>query len=271
MSGTVTDDATPVLEVRGLTVRYGGVVAVDGVDLTVGDGEIVGLIGPNGAGKTSWIDAVTGFHRPAGGSVRFAGSDVTDASPHARARAGFVRTFQRLDLFEDLTVRQNLLVGASTPTWRDTLLDALWPRHHDEEGVDEALALLGLDDVAERNPAELSNGQRHLVALGRALAARPRLVLLDEPAAGLDEAESAALGLLLHDVRERGTAILLVDHDMALVLGVCDRVAVLDLGRCIATGRPADVRANPEVVAAYLGTEGHRTGETERDDREGGA
>lgn len=245
---------TALLEVHDLSVRYGGVVALDGVDLDVAEGHIVGLIGPNGAGKTSCIDTLTGFHRPSGGRVLLAGVDVTGLPPHALARRGFVRTFQGLDLFEDLTVRQNLDVGATTPTWRDTLADALRLRRRDGAAVDEVLAFVGITDLADRRPTELSNGQRHLVALGRALVARPRLVLLDEPAAGLDDEESAALGALLRRLPERGTTVLLVDHDMTLVLGVCDRVHVLDVGRRIASGTPAEVRADPAVVAAYLGS-----------------
>jgi branched-chain amino acid transport system ATP-binding protein len=250
---------TPLLEVTELSVRYGGVVAVDQVSFDVEAGDIVGLIGPNGAGKTSCLDALTGFQVPSGGRVRFAGADVTTLAPHQRARRGFVRTFQGLDLFEDLTVRQNLDVGASTPTWRDTVADAFRLRTRTDAAVDEALALAGITDLADRRPTDLSNGQRHLVALGRALVARPSLLLLDEPAAGLDDHESAALGDLLRTLPDRGTTVLLVDHDMSLVLGICDRVHVLDVGRRIASGTPAEVRADPAVVAAYLGTgdDGH--------------
>ena len=245
--------SSPLLEVVDLTVRYDGVVAVDGVSFDVEAGDVVGLIGPNGAGKTSCIDALTGFHPPSRGVVRFAGRDVTTLPPHRRARHGFVRTFQGLDLFEDLTVRQNLAVGATTPSWRETLADALRPRRRDDAAVDEVLELVGIAELADQHPTGLSNGERHLVALGRALVARPSLVLLDEPAAGLDDRESADLGALLRRLSDRGVTVLLVDHDMALVLGVCDRVHVLDVGRRIASGTPAEVRADPLVVAAYLG------------------
>ena len=247
----------PLLEVVDLTVRYDGVVAVDRVSFEVEAGDVVGLIGPNGAGKTSCIDALTGFHPPSRGVVRFAGRDVTTLPPHRRARRGFVRTFQGLDLFEDLTVRQNLAVGATTPTWRDTLADALRPRRRDDAEVDEVLDVAGIAALADRYPTDLSNGERHLVSLGRALVARPSLVLLDEPAAGLDDRESADLGTLLRRLPERGVTVLLVDHDMALVLGACDRVHVLDVGRRIASGTPAEVRADPLVVAAYLGAGPH--------------
>ena len=244
----------PLLEVVDLSVRYGGMVAVDGVTFDVEPGQVVGLIGPNGAGKTSCIDGLTGFHPLSRGIVRFAGEDVTDLPPQQRARRGFVRTFQALDLFEDLTVRQNLDVGATTPTWRDTLADALRPRRRDAAAVNEALELVGLSDLAHRHPSDLSNGQRHLVALGRALVARPRLVLLDEPAAGLDEQESTELGELLRRLPGRDITVLIVDHDMSLVLGVCDQINVLDVGSLIASGTPAEVRVDPTVIAAYLGT-----------------
>ena len=247
---------TALLEVEDLSVHFGGLAALDGVTFAVKAGDIVGLIGPNGAGKTTCIDALTGFGRPSRGTVRFAGHDVTGLGPHRRARRGFVRTFQALDLFEDLSVRQNLAVAATHPTWRQTLAEAVQPRRHDTTAVNEVLDLVGLTGSADRRPTELSNGQRHLVALGRALVSRPRLLLLDEPAAGLDETESAALGTLLRRLPERGVTVLLVDHDMSLVLGICDQVHVLDLGRLIAGGSPSQVRSDPAVVAAYLGS-GH--------------
>ncbi|NLA34685.1 MAG: ABC transporter ATP-binding protein [Actinobacteria bacterium] len=253
---------TPLLRVERLSVHYGGVVALDDVSFDVSEGTIVGLIGPNGAGKTTCLDALTGFQPATHGSVYFDTNDVTSLAPHRRARHGFVRTFQSLDLFDDLTVRQNLDVGAVTPTWRDTVLDALMPRRRHDAAVDEALELTGIASLAERHTLGLSNGQRHLVALARALVARPRLLLLDEPAAGLDENESATLAATLRRLPERGITVLLVEHDMSLVFGVCDRVHVLDLGRRIASGTAAEVRANPLVVDAYLGT-GERHDEPE--------
>ena len=152
-------------------------------------------------------------------------------------------------------MRQNLEVGVATPSWRETLTDALWHKGHRHDAVDEALDFVRIVSLADRRPTDLSNGQRHLVALARAVVARPRLLLLDEPAAGLDESESAALGDLLRRLPEQGVTVLLVDHDMALVLSVCDRIHVLDFGRCIASGTPAAVRADPNVVAAYLGSD----------------
>jgi branched-chain amino acid transport system ATP-binding protein len=246
----------PVLSVAGLTVRHGGIMAVDDVTLEVEAGHVAGLIGPNGAGKTTFIDTVSGFKRHAHGEIAFAGDAVDELAPHERARRGLVRSFQSLELFDDLTVAQNLAVAASTPTVGEVLGDAFGPRAQDHGAVGDALAAVGLDGAADRLPTELSNGQRHLVALARALVAQPRLVLLDEPAAGLDPAETAELGEIIRGLPGRGTSVLLVDHDMTLVLGVCDAVHVLDFGRLLASGTPSEVRADPRVVEAYLGTRG---------------
>jgi branched-chain amino acid transport system ATP-binding protein len=243
-----------LLEVENVSLRYGGVAALDEVSFTVEEGEVVGLIGPNGAGKTSCIDALTGFQVHQGGHVRFGGRLLDGLGPHQRSRLGFVRTFQSLDLFDDLTTRENLLVAASTPTWRSTITDALWPKRDEQRSLHEVIELVGLEPFIHRRPSELSNGERHRVALARALVSRPRLLLLDEPAAGLDSVESAELGRLLRSLPERGTSVLLVDHDMSLVMSVCDRIHVLDFGRIIASGTPSAVRSDPAVVAAYLGT-----------------
>ena len=242
-----------VLEVDGLTVKHGGLVALDEVTLTLDEGRIVGLIGPNGAGKTTFIDTLTGFTAPARGRITFGGRDITAASAHDRSRAGLVRTFQSLELFDDLSVVDNLLVAAHTPSLWQTLTDALWPKVHDNAETRAVLELLDLVPVADRRPAELSNGQRHMVALGRALVASPRLVLLDEPAAGLDPAETEELAATLRRLSDLGTTVLVVDHDMALIMNVCDTVHVLDFGSVVASGPPAQVRRDPTVIAAYLG------------------
>ncbi len=222
--------AEPLLWVSDLSVTFGGVRAVSEVSFEVASESLHGLIGPNGAGKTTTLDALTGFV-PHEGRVAFDGRDITALSPHDRARAGLVRTFQSLELFDDLTVRENCLVGGS-----DAPLDGL-----------------GLGDLADRLPRELSLGHRKLVALARALSSSPRLVLLDEPAAGLDSDESAQLGERLRAIVADGVTIVLIDHDMGLVLGVCDHVTVLDSGRVLASGSPSEIRGNPEVIDAYLG------------------
>jgi branched-chain amino acid transport system ATP-binding protein len=245
---------TPCLRVANLTVHHGGLVALHDVSVTVPAGEIAGLIGPNGAGKTTFIDTLSGFTAPSSGRVELDGEPVDALGPHERARRGLVRTFQSLELFDDLTVRENLLVAAQRPGRWSFLGDLVRARPREPEVVDEVLSHLQLGDVRDRRTDELSNGQRHLVALGRALVARPRLLLLDEPAAGLDTRETAELGEILRTLPDTGVTVLLVDHDMSIVLGVCDTVHVLDFGGLIASGTPTQIRNDPMVVSAYLGT-----------------
>ncbi len=247
---------TALLHTEQLAVTYGGVCALGGVDLDVVEGTLVGLIGPNGAGKTTFIDALTGF-APATGRVTFRGREVTDLGPQHRARLGLARTWQAVELFDDLSVRENLQVAAERQSVRALLSDLLRPRRSRAgEGVDPALAAVGVAHLADRHPGELSHGERKLVGVARALAASPSLVCLDEPAAGLDTAESRQLGARLRGIVEAGTTILLVDHDMGLVLDVCDRVVVLDEGTLIADGTPGEIQRSPEVVQAYLGVGG---------------
>ncbi|MDQ6727784.1 MAG: ATP-binding cassette domain-containing protein, partial [Actinomycetota bacterium] len=216
---------TVALEVRGLSVRFGATEAVHDLDLNLAAGTVTGLIGPNGAGKTSAIEAISGLGPATAGSVRVGGVAVDGLPPHRRARLGLARTFQALELFEDLTVGENLMVAGG-------------------EGGNERL------------PAELSHAERSGLALDRALAGRPSVLLLDEPAAGLDDAGRGALAHRLREVAASGAAVLLVDHDMRLVLDVCDRITVLDAGRVIAEGTPAAVRSDAGVIAAYLGRSG---------------
>lgn len=248
---TGPDAAT--LTVRGLTVTYGGLRALDQVDLSLPAGHIVGLIGPNGAGKTTCIDAVTGFTSQTAGSITIADQRIDHLRAFRRTDHGLVRTFQSLELYEDLTVREHLMVSERRRRWWSGVRDALWPWPQSDPRVDAILDRLDLLGVAEQVPEVLSNGQRHRVALGRALAGRPRFLLLDEPAAGLDPGETEELAGILRSVAATGVGVLLVDHDMALVLGTCDHVVVLDFGRVIAAGSPAEIRGNPTVVRAYLG------------------
>jgi branched-chain amino acid transport system ATP-binding protein len=243
-----------MLKIDGLRVQYGGVVAVDGVSFEIGAGQLVGLIGPNGAGKTTLVDALTGYVRPTRGRVVFDGVDVTGRPAWRLARAGIARTFQSVELFGDLTVRENLLVAAETPGVLGALAGVVKPSGPVPEAVAWAIEVMHIGGIAERFPDEISHGQRKLVGVARALATRPSLLLLDEPAAGLDTEETRELGERLRGLRARGIAQLLIDHDMGLVLEVCDAVAVIDFGKLIAFGSPQEIRADARVVEAYLGT-----------------
>jgi branched-chain amino acid transport system ATP-binding protein len=244
-----------ILDARGVTVTYGGVHANDHVDLKIDEGQFVGLIGANGAGKTTFVDAITGFAPVTSGEVRFAGEDITRLPPEQRAARGLVRTFQSLELFDDLTVYDNLLV-ACEPSRLWSLPRDIFRRGRPRE-VEErarwALDTVGAAEFADRLPEDLSHGQRKLVGIARALAARPQLVLLDEPAAGLDANESTALSQVLRGLLKEGISVFLIDHDMSLVLSVCDHVFVLDFGRIVAQGPPSMIRRDPAVIAAYLG------------------
>jgi branched-chain amino acid transport system ATP-binding protein len=246
---------TPVLSARGISVSFGGVHAVVDVDLDVQPGQLVGLIGPNGAGKTTFIDAITGFVRHRG-TVALAGDDITGAAPHVRARRGLSRTWQSIELFDDLTVRENLTVAARHPSMLATVKELLTTPAARAAGVDESLGQFGLAEFGDAHTSELTQGQRKLVAVARALAARPKVLCLDEPAAGLDAQESVEFGRQLRQIVDGGTPILLVDHDMGLVLGISDHLVVLEFGRVIARGTPSEVRENGRVVAAYLGSAG---------------
>lgn len=251
-------DVPAVLATEGLTVRFGGVVAVNEVSLDCRANELTGLIGPNGAGKTTFIDSVTGFlPNNSVGRVEFLGTDIAGLPPHKIAQAGIGRTWQSLELFDDISVRSNLDVASRRLTPRQALGDFFRGTDTDDR-VDATLELLGLTDVADRLPRDLSHGRRKLVGVARALASDAALIMLDEPAAGLDRRETLWLGEKLRSVIEAGFTMLLVDHDMSLVLRVCDRVHVLEFGQLIATGSPEEIRHNPAVVSAYLGSTGGR-------------
>jgi ABC-type branched-subunit amino acid transport system ATPase component/branched-subunit amino acid ABC-type transport system permease component len=247
------DPAT--LQVADLTVRFGGVVAVDGVSFDVAPGEVVGLIGPNGAGKTTIIDAVTGFVRPAHGAVELDGRRIDRCSVSERARRGLRRSFQSLELFEDTSVADNIRVGSDQGSRLSWLTDLFWPGHHPlPDTAVAAIREFALEDSLSQLPEELPHGRRRLVGIARSVASAPSVVLLDEPAAGLDESESRELAHLIRRLADtRRMGVLLVEHDVGLVMSTCDRVVVLDFGRVIASGPPDQVRHDPAVVAAYLG------------------
>ena len=245
-----------LLEGRGLTKRFDGRVAVEDVSLSVGSGQVVAVIGPNGAGKTTLFSCLTGATPPDAGTVLLDGADVTGLGADERARRGLGRTFQRISAFGSLSVTDNLLVGAEatrrTPLWRG--LVGLPDRRavHDLDTVERVLSLLGLQDVRDVEARTLSTGRLRLVELGRALCGRPRVLLLDEPASGLSDAETEGLRAVLRDVAADGVGVLLVEHDVRLVLDVADHVYALAQGRMLSSGTPAEVAADPAVRSAYL-------------------
>ena len=241
-----------VLRTGRLSVRFGGVHAVRDVDVEVAGGDLVGLIGPNGAGKTTFVDAITGYVRYTG-TVELDGCDLRGMPPHQRARRGLARTWQSTELFDDLTVAENVAVAAERPPFLALAAELVGKRSAESEAAEHALALLDLGAISEAMPSELTQGQRKLVGVARAVAMQPRLLCLDEPAAGLDTHESEELGRRLRQIADNGTTTLLIDHDMGLVLTICDRITVLEFGQVIASGPPDEVRRDPRVVTAYLG------------------
>jgi ABC-type branched-subunit amino acid transport system ATPase component len=238
--------AEQLLTVSDLTVSFRGLVALDSVDFEVRAGETVGVIGPNGAGKTTLMNAITGFVPPSGGLLRFEGRDVTGLRSDKLARIGIARTFQNVRLFSQLTALENVEAAAIAAGRRRAEAIAL---------ADELLALVGLDGAAKRRASEMPYGDERRLAVARAAATTPKLLLLDEPAAGLDEGETAELMTSVRMIKERlGCAVALIEHDMPMIMGICERIHVLDRGRTLAVGSPADVRGNPAVVEAYLGS-----------------
>src|SRR4051812_23458142 len=248
------------LEVAGVTVRFGGLIALDDVSLTVAPGEVVGVIGPNGAGKTTLFNVICGYVRADAGHVRFDGASLDRVRPHELVRRGSVRTLQGIGLFPGLTAAENVMVGAQLHSRAGTLSALLGLPHADRaerrarELALATLADLGVEAAADRLPASLPYGVQKRVALARALVARPKLLLLDEPAGGLGADDLADLGERVRALKGE-TAVLLVEHHMDLVMSVCDRVVVLDFGRRIAEGEPGEVQADPQVLDAYLGVE----------------
>jgi sulfate-transporting ATPase len=243
------------LEIFDVVVRYGGVTAIDGARLKVEPGEIVGLIGPNGAGKTTLIDTVTGFNRPAAGEVSLGGERIDHWSVHRRSRGGLSRSFQSLELFESSTVRENLSVASDSASRSVYATDLVVPRGETlSPAAIAAVRELDLEGHLDERVSDLPYGRRRLVAIARAIATTPSVLLLDEPAAGLSSGETQELAAILRRLADAwGFGILVVEHDMAFVMGLCDKVVVLDFGRQIAYGTPEEVQRDPAVIAAYLG------------------
>jgi branched-chain amino acid transport system ATP-binding protein len=253
------DYGQTLLKVDDVTVRFGGLVALDSVSFDIRRGEILGLIGPNGAGKTTCFNAMTGVYRPTSGEVRLEDKALGKASKHAITQFGIARTFQNIRLFAEMTALENVVVGTDA-RHRTSVLGALLrlPRHRHEErqAVDRAMALLEFVGIADRAADKAKNlpyGYQRRLEIARALATEPKLLCLDEPAAGFNPNEKEGLMGLIRKIRDDGYTVLLIEHDMKLVMGVTDRIVVLEFGKKIAEGLPAEIRENPAVVAAYLG------------------
>jgi branched-chain amino acid transport system ATP-binding protein len=242
-----TRDDAPVLATDGVSVRFSGLMALDHVSIRIPQGQVTGLIGPNGAGKSTLFNVISGLQRPTAGVVRLGDRDISRLRPHRRARLGIARTFQRLEVFNSLTVRENVLVAAE--------MRQRWARDLTRPGaiVDELLERVGIAGLADRDASTLPTGSARLVEVARALACAPDFLLLDEPSSGLDDEETDALGALLLRLAADGMGVLLVEHDIPMVMGTCATISVLDFGQVIATGTAAEIQADALVQSAYLG------------------
>ncbi len=253
--------AAPLIDVRDVSVRFGGIVALDRVSFTIADGNLLGLIGPNGAGKTTLFNCFSRLYTPTAGDIVFDGKSILSRPPHRIADIGIGRTFQNLALFRTMSVLDNVRVGSHPLGRTDFLSNALklpWTKREEQSLSDiawELIDFLDLSAVAHKRVADLPFGMQKRVELARALAAQPRLLLLDEPAGGLNHTEIHGLGQLIRRIRdERRITVLLVEHHMSMVMSICDMVVALDFGRKIAEGTPAQVQSNDDVIRAYLGT-----------------
>lgn len=250
-----------VLQIENVSKRFGGLQALSDVGMTIGSGQIAGLIGPNGAGKTTFFNVITGLYQPDSGSFKLAGKAYSPSAPHEVARAGIARTFQNIRLFGDMTALENVMVGRHVRTRQGVLGAVLRYRAaRDEEAAIEAharalLDFVGIAQFAQRTARNLSYGDQRRLEIARALATEPLLLALDEPAAGMNATEKESLRALLLKIKAQGTSILLIEHDVKLVMGLCDCITVLDYGKTIAVGTPTEVQQNPAVIAAYLGGE----------------
>ena len=252
-------DSERLLEIDNVTLRFGGVVALDGVDFHINRGEILGLIGPNGAGKTTCFNVMTGVYQPTSGTARFKGKSLGKKQKYQITKLGIARTFQNIRLFPEMTAIENVMVGADA-RHKTSVISALFrlPRHFREEKAGreramELLKLVGIADRADHAARNLPYGYQRRLEIARALATEPELLCLDEPAAGFNPQEKVDLLNLIKKIRDQGFTVLLIEHDMRLVMGVTDRIVVLEFGKKIAEGSPAEIRDNPAVIAAYLG------------------
>ncbi len=250
-----------ILEIDGLTMRFGGLVAVDGLSFAVEEKSIHGLIGPNGAGKTTTFNAISGYYIPTSGSVRLRGETISGQKMHQIAKRGLIRTFQHSTLFAEMSVLDNALIGTHI-VHRPKLLAALLgtekkTREQARERAAEALAFFGLDDLADERAGDLSHGHQRALGMAIAYAAGPDVMLLDEPFTGMNPEETAGMMVLMRKLRDNGATIMIVEHDMKAIMGLCDHITCMSFGRLLAEGGPEDIRNDPAVIQAYLGSTDH--------------